>query len=400
MSSNAYNNPSPKFSERVLRALCDLGLNSYKHLLTQEELSAVNTIMRCSVDGMCLLYSIYQRKSRFFFKSNCRVKLSNLYATVLELTSTKILVRCDTEDLSSLLQELSVKDLQRIIASQGMDSLLSSKDMNSKRALLSFFESILPFDSNRVQLFTVLCKEMETPLKLAPEIRSVLDVLELLYSPLSPSSAVVTSQLGLKRFPTYFLFPKIPFFSNRRLLDAFIAARNISQYFHSSTFSVLSSSDVHQILFATVSTLSTICVKNESTSLKFLQQIAIHQIGETSLFFSHWTQYKIQLGSCQSRTGNDILALIEEVKRSPPEEPNHVGPYNKEAILVNISSTIPPELDPSRLLENCIDDVFFQERFVILTKLFSYKAIFCNTAVKLLRHLQDPTELFYSEFHC
>ena len=96
--------------------------------------------------------------------------------------------------------------------------------------LLSFFESILPFDSNRVQLFTVLCKEMETPLKLAPEIRSVLDVLELLYSPLSPSvcsfeftariAAIVTSQLGLKRFPTYFLFPKIPFFSNRHLLDA------------------------------------------------------------------------------------------------------------------------------------------------------------------------------------
>ena len=102
--------------------------------------------------------------------------------------------------------------------------------MNSKRALLSFFESILPFDSNRVQLFTVLCKEMETPLQLAPEIRSVLDVLELLYSPLSPSvcsfeftariAAIVTSQLGLKRFPTYFLFPKIPFFSNRHLLDA------------------------------------------------------------------------------------------------------------------------------------------------------------------------------------
>ena len=151
---------------------------------------------------------------------------------------------------------------------------------------------------------------------------------------------------------------------------------------------------MHQILFAVVSTLSTICVKNESTSLKFLQQIAIHQIGQTSLFFSYWTQYRIQLESCQSRTGNDILALIEEVKHSQPEEPSHVGPYNKEAILVNISPTIPPELDPSRLLENCIDDVFFQERFVILTKLFSYKAIFCNTAIRLLRHLQDPTELF------
>ena len=59
MSSNACSNPSSKLAERMLRALCDFGLNSYKHLLTQEELSVISTIMHCSVDGMCLLYSMF-----------------------------------------------------------------------------------------------------------------------------------------------------------------------------------------------------------------------------------------------------------------------------------------------------------------------------------------------------
>ena len=66
VSSNACSNPSSKLSERMLRALCDFGLNSYKHLLAQEELSVISTIMHCSVDGMCLLYSMFLNEFLYY----------------------------------------------------------------------------------------------------------------------------------------------------------------------------------------------------------------------------------------------------------------------------------------------------------------------------------------------
>ena len=46
------------------------------------------------------------------------------------------------------------------------------------------------------------------------------------------------------------------------------------------------------------------------------------------------------------------MALIEEVKHSQPEEPSHVGPYNKEAILESddeLNSKLFTDRDPGMI---------------------------------------------------
>ena len=95
--------------------------------------------------------------------------------------------------MSSLLPKLTLKDLQKVVISQGMESLVSSKllcnilidrrDLNSKQSLLSFFNSILPYNDNSSNLFSIVCRELGTPFTLDPEISRLFSLLYFLYSP-------------------------------------------------------------------------------------------------------------------------------------------------------------------------------------------------------------------------
>ena len=166
--------------------------------------------------------------------------------TVNKLVTINYLIVCDVSDLWTVLQEMSVKDIKKLIAILKLSNISSSKyvylwnswfrrDMSSKSAILQFIKSILfqtsfTQQSNETRFYQALLDNFETPFKLHSKIRAVLTTVKSLYYPnseyfhdiffISRSSISSTlSELGKIRLPLYCLFPSFPVFSTRQQFD-------------------------------------------------------------------------------------------------------------------------------------------------------------------------------------
>ena len=177
-----------------------------------------------------------------------------------------------------------------------------------------------------------------------------------------------------------------------------MVAKQISQMLDSSTLSSLSADDLNVLLLALVSTITTISVGNSmrtSPSSQFLHSLVMQIFHSShSSYWDFWAQIQIKEGSCTSEFGNHILSLFLSLKEFVKNAKPPMEPFDSSVISVNVAVNDPLDVNSVKCRENCIEDVFRQERFISLGRFYGYKAVLVSLGLRLLQFLKKESDLF------
>ena len=181
------------------------------------------------------------------------------------------------------------------------------------------------------------------------------------------------------------------------LLSSFVVAKQISQRIDSSTLASISPDDLNVLLSALVSTITTISVGSSvgnSPSSQYLHQLVMQIVCSFSPYWDYWTQIPIKEGSCTSEIGNHLLSLILFLRAFAKNEKPLAEPFDRSVLQVNVAFNDPQDVNSMQCREDCVEDVFCQERFVSLGRFYGYKAILINLCVRLFQFLKKDSDLF------
>ena len=145
--NDSSENESSSVSDRVFCSMCSSVLQVYQRILTEDECSRVQAILRMDSDSRRVLYSLYDsalsisrrctKKSPFLFPSKCRVRVSSIQLVLFccqshvqcisTLMKERMVESCCADDVPQLLSELSVKEISTVLSMLHIDNVLSSK---------------------------------------------------------------------------------------------------------------------------------------------------------------------------------------------------------------------------------------------------------------------------------